>query len=70
MSDIPKLDRSHVEITTLHLQGSDSIPADLTRAERFGIVWPMTLDAWSFKDPTIAESRFQRHVIRVVQNRG
>ena len=70
MSDVPPMDRSHVEITSLRLQGSDSIPVNVSRADCIGVVWPMTLDAWSFKDPTIAESRFQRHVVRVVQGRG
>ena len=65
MTSISPMDRSHVQITTLEMQGTDSFLKDHTPAERMAMVWPLTLDAWSFKDPLIAESRFQRHVIRI-----
>ena len=65
MTSISPMDRSRVQITTLEMQGTDNFLKDYTPAERMAMVWPLTLDAWSFKDPSIAESRFQRHVVRI-----
>jgi len=30
-------------------------------------VWPITVDAWSLKGNFNAESRLQRHVVRVIR---
>lgn len=65
MTSISPMDRSRIQITTLEMQGTDNFVKDYTPAERMAMVWPLTLDAWSFKDPFIAESRFQRHVVRI-----
>ncbi len=32
--------------------------------------WQPVLDAWTFQEPTVAESRFQRHAVRVVRGRS
>jgi len=58
-------DRTHVTKSTLQDQDDRGIIKDATPAERFAMVWPMTLDAWAFTDPERAKSEFQRHVIRV-----
>jgi hypothetical protein len=34
-------------------------------AARFGMVWPLTLNAWSFKEGRFAEPRLQRHLVRI-----
>jgi hypothetical protein len=34
-------------------------------ADRIAMVWPLTLNAWSFKEGRLAEPRLQRHIIRV-----
>ena len=47
----------------------DGYIANATPAERMLMVWQLTLDAWSFLDPNVAESEFQRHVVRV-ERRG
>ena len=65
MTSISPMDRSRVQITTLEMQGTDNFLKDYTPAERMAMVWPLTLDAWSLKDPFTVESRFQRHVIRI-----
>lgn len=40
--------------------------ADLSAAERLGFMWQLTKDAWAFKGETErAESRLQRHVVRL-----
>lgn len=64
------MDRSQVQITRLQDQGGDSFVAHLSTADRIATMWPLTLDAWSFKDPTIAKPRLQRHVIQVVRREG
>ena len=70
MSEAPRMDRSHVEISTLDRQGSELLPASASPADCIGMVWPLTLDAWAFKDASIAESRFQRHAVCVVRSEG
>jgi hypothetical protein len=69
MPDSPKMDRSHIVKTTLQKQDDRGIILNATPAERMGMVWQLTLDAWAFMDPTGAKSEFQRHVVRV-ERRG
>ena len=70
MSEAPSMDRTHVTKSTVKLQGSDVFVANATPAERMGMVWQLTLDAWAFKEPSVAESRFQRHAVRVIRGRS
>ena len=65
MTDSSHMDRTKVVKTTLESQGSDVVLKDATPAERMGMVWQLTLDAWTFMDPDVAKSEFQRHVVRV-----
>ncbi len=44
--------------------------ASLTPGERMGMVWPITLDAWAFTGKANAESRLQRHIVRVRRRRS
>ncbi len=69
MTEKPKPNRSVVRKTTLQDQDDDGF-VDATPAERMGMVWQMTLDAWSFMDPESAQSEFQRHVVRVERREG
>jgi hypothetical protein len=48
----------------------DSYVRSLTPAERMAMVWPLTLQAWEFKEGFDHEPRLQRHVVRVVRGRG
>ena len=60
------MDRTKVKKTTLQTQGNDDdVIIDATPAERMGMVWQLTLDAWEFLDPESAQSEFQRHIVRV-----
>ena len=70
MSDTPRLNRSRVEISTLRDQGADALITDASPAELMAMVWQLTLDAWTFKDATVAKLEFQRHAVRVVRGRG
>lgn len=38
-----------------------------TAVERFSMMWQLTLDAWAFRGESIAESRLQRHSVRVLR---
>ncbi len=69
MSDPLRTDRTRVVKTTLKAQDDGDVIADASPAERMAMVWPMTVDAWTFMDPARAESEFQRHVVRV-ERRG
>ena len=64
------MDRSVVRKTTLQDQDDSGVVVDATPAERMGMVWQLTLDAWSFLDMDIAKSEFQRHVGRVERRRS
>ncbi len=55
-----------VRIKGLHEQAETDL-GSATPAERLSMVWQMTLDAWAFKDETVAESRLQRHSVRVLR---
>jgi len=60
-----------VRKTALH--NSDDRNNDLagkTPQELLGMMWPLTLSAWSFKEKLDAESRLQRHVVVLKKRRG
>jgi hypothetical protein len=61
--------RDQVRITSLSEQGKDADYAHLTPAERIGLMWGLAVDAWAFLGEDVAESRFQRHVVRVIRGR-
>jgi hypothetical protein len=70
VSSLPRVDRSVANRTTLEKQGHESGLPDTTPAERFLMVWPLTLAAWAFKEPNVVQPRLQRHVVRVVRRKG
>ena len=47
---------------SLHDPGENDLKGK-TPAELMGMVWQLTLDAWSFKGKLDAESRLQRDVV-------
>ena len=36
---------------------------DMTPAQLMGMVWRLTLDAWTFKENIDAEPRLQKHIV-------
>lgn len=61
-------DRSqmHVRLRHLHDDQAAEAVADLSPAERLGMMWQLAQDAWTFKgEPERAQSRLQRHLVRV-----
>jgi hypothetical protein len=65
MSQQPRMDRTVVRKTTLQDQDDRGIIPDATPSQRIGMVWQLTVDAWTFTDPDAVKSEFQRHVARV-----
>ncbi len=53
---------------------SDSVqhpePNAITSEEGLGMMWQLTLDTWAFMKETHAESRLQRHVVRLVRGKS
>ena len=70
MSDRSPMNRLVVRKTTLQDQDDSGMILNATPSERIGMVWQLTLDAWTFLDPNIAKSEFQRHVGRVERRGG
>ena len=67
MTELPRLDRTISSVSTLAKQGGDLRVLEATPAECLNMVWPLTLAAWSFKDRNVAQSRLQRHAVRVAR---
>ena len=61
--------RRTLRVRRLDEQGRDDDLARTSPAERIGMVWPLTVTAWTFKDRGFAQSRLQRHTVRL-QRRG
>lgn len=72
MAQPDRPDRSEylVRKSTLREQGEDTDLQTATPAERIGMVWQLTLDAWAFTGQRIAEPRLPRHIVRVYRRRG
>ena len=62
------MDRSRF-VTRLRRLGDDEEPYvdRLTAAERLDLVWPLTLQAWGFKEGLTDEPRLLRHVVRTLR---
>ena len=61
--------RMIVRKTSLKDQGNDDDLRNFSMAERLAMMWPITVDAWSIKDPDACQRRLPRHVVRV-ERRG
>lgn len=59
-----------IQVKKLSEQTDDFDLKNTTPAERFGMMWQLTLDAWAFKGEPIAEPKLQRHIIRVLRRKG
>jgi hypothetical protein len=62
------VDRSRVVTRLTRLgEGDDPYLDGLTPAERIELVWPLTLQAWGFKEGLADEPRLLRHVVRIIR---
>ncbi len=48
----------------------DAAAIALPPAERVGLVWPLTIEAWSLRGDFDAESRLPRHIVRAFRREG
>jgi hypothetical protein len=64
-----RTDRSSYPVrkTTLREQDVDDLE-NTTPAERLGMMWQLTLDAWAFTGQPLDESRLPRHIVGVVRS--
>lgn len=59
-----------VRISRLKDQGNEMDLRSTTAADRLAMIWPLTLEAWTFKGERVAESRLPRHVVHLERRRG
>jgi hypothetical protein len=56
-----------VRVSRLDEQGTEPDLLKATPAERLAMMWQLTLDAWAFAGDKRAESRLQRHIVKVLR---
>ncbi len=66
------VDRSHYVVRKLRLEdeGKDSGVANATPTERVAMVWPLTVQAWTFKEGRWDAPRLRRDVVCTLRRRG
>jgi hypothetical protein len=64
---MPDRSKWPVRRVQLNEEGDDAYLRSLTPAERIAMVWPITLQAWAFKEGLTGEPRLRRDVVRVVR---
>ncbi len=58
-----------VRKSTLAEQGTEKDYLLYTPAERFALVWPLTISAWAMKGIDISNQRMRRDVSRVIRRK-
>ena len=58
-----------IRIRPLADQGKEDDLRNTSVAERVAMVWPLTLDAWTFAGEPVVEPRLPRHVVRLERGR-
>jgi hypothetical protein len=66
------MDRANyrVQKRSLNDDRPDNFLQNCTPAERVSMVWPLTMDVWSFSGEKDLESRLQRHVVCTKRPQG
>ncbi len=59
--------RSIVRISRLQDQGTEDDLKGTTAEERLKMMWPLAVDAWTFKGERVDESSFRRDVVRIIR---
>lgn len=71
MDQVAERSRMRVRILRQSDDSSSTDVAERTASERLAMMWQLARDAWTFKgDPEHAESRLQRHAVRVRRRGG
>lgn len=60
-----KFAERNIQVRKTSLKEETNDLKNMTAADRWAMMWQLTLDAWAFKGEPVAESRLQRHIIRV-----
>jgi hypothetical protein len=64
-----KVERRNIQIRKKSLKEETDDLKNTTPAERWAMMWQLTLDAWAFKGETVVESRLQRNIVRVFRRK-
>jgi hypothetical protein len=59
-----------IKVQKLSEQTDDLDLRNTTPEERWAMMWQLALDAWAFKGEPVAESKLQRHIVRVFRRKG
>ena len=59
-----------VRVSTLQQQGKEQDLRTATPAQRLAMVWPLTLQDWSFTGKPLAQSRLSRHTVNIRRGAG
>ncbi len=62
--------RRVLRVKRLHDEEREDDLLQTTASERLAMVWPLTVDAWTFLEGTLAQSRLQRHIVRLQRREG
>jgi hypothetical protein len=60
-----KVSERNIQVRKTSLKKENDDLKNTTPQERWAMMWQLALDAWAFKGEPVAESRLQRHIIRV-----
>ena len=61
------IERKLIRKQSIKDQGKEFDLINKTVSERIGMMWQLAQDAWAFKGESIAESRLQRHVVKILR---
>ena len=57
----------NIQIRKTSLKEETDDLKNTTPAERLGMMWQLTLDAWALKGEPLVEPRLQRHIVRILR---
>ena len=60
----------NIQVRKTSLKEESDELKNTTPAERLGMMWQLTLDAWAFKGEPVAEPRLRRHIVRVFRRKS
>lgn len=64
---LPRLDRSVAKRCSLDEEGCNDQVLGKRPEQCLNMVWPLTVSSWSLLDPSVVNSRLQRHVVRAAR---
>ena len=59
-----------IKVMKLSEQDDNSDLKNTTPAERWAMMWQLTLDAWAFKGEPLAKQRLQRNIVRIFKRKS